>query len=67
VSGLANLPALNDEELDELRIAIALRMNGLAEARALAASAEIVAECDRRGLICQSLSTAVAEARLNLR
>lgn len=67
MSGLVNLPALNDEELDELRIAIELRMNGLAEVRALATAPEIVAECDRRGLICQSLSTAVAEARLNLR
>ena len=64
---LARLPELNAEELDELRIAVALLMTSLVEIRALGTSDLVIEECDRRGAILLSLSTAIAEARLNLR
>jgi hypothetical protein len=67
VSGeLARLPELNAEELDELRIAVALLMTSLAEIRALATSHLVIEECVRRETILLSLSTALTEARLSL-
>jgi hypothetical protein len=67
---LAPLPALQAAELEELHLAIKERMNTLAGTRlgqVHAGNDKTVAEIDRRGLILQSLDTAVQEARASLR
>lgn len=64
---MARLPELTAEELDELHDAIKERMNVLAGVRAKASAPELLATIDHKGLVLQSLSTAVAEARLSLR
>lgn len=69
-SGLAALPHLTGDELEELHLAIKERMNTLAKARmgsVHAGNDDTVAEIDRRGLLLQSLDTAVQEARASLR
>lgn len=63
VEALVSLPMLNGDELEELHVAIVGRMSLLAAVRAASKSPSIVAETDRRGLILQSLDTAVQEAR----
>lgn len=71
---LARLPELTEDELNELHIALKLRLTALGEALHLttvgaetAQTGSIIADTHRRGLICQSLDTAVQEARYSLR
>jgi hypothetical protein len=64
--GLALLPHLNDEELDELHVAIRLRMEQLGRWVPVATNPSSRAEVNYKLRILQSLDTAVQEARYGL-
>lgn len=65
-SGLSLLPHLDDEELDELHVAILRRKDELGGVVPLAQSPETRAELHYKARILQSLDTAVQEARYAL-
>lgn len=64
--GLGQLPHLSDEELDELLVAIGIRMDMLARPVPIASNPESRAELHYKLRILMSLSTAVAETRYGL-
>jgi len=64
--GLGQLPHLNDEELDELGDAVAMRMHMLGEFIGQAQNTDTRSEIHYKLRILQSLSTAIQEARYHL-
>lgn len=64
--GLSLLPHLNDEELDELLVAVIRRMDELGQHIGLAQNTATRSELHYKLRILMSLSTAIAEARYGL-
>lgn len=64
---LADLPALTADELDELGLAVTSRMSMYHDVLTKMGDTPTRTDVTKRYHICQSLSTAIAEARLNVR
>lgn len=67
MSGLARLPELDEEELVELRDALAARIASVESLLDVSTAPANVDELRRIRLVCWSLHTAVEEARFTIR